>query len=82
MAEAFMTTFKHDYVRISVPADAESVLHQLPLWLGHHNELHLQRKLGYRLPRELIVRSIHEVLSSFLRSSKSCYVQQVMTSVQ
>ncbi|MGH1575058.1 integrase core domain-containing protein [Methylobacterium sp. P31] len=57
MAEAFVRTLKCDYVRISVLPDAESVLHQLPVWLAHFNDLHPHHALGYRSPREFIARS-------------------------
>ena len=64
MAEAFVRTLKRDYVRVSPIPDAQSVLRQLPLWLAHYNELHPHRALGYRSPREFIVRSTQESLSS------------------
>jgi putative transposase len=60
MAEAFVRTLMRDYVRVSVLPDAESVLRQLPVWLAHHDDLHPHRALGYRSPRELIVRSTQE----------------------
>lgn len=58
-----MRTLKRDYVLVSLLPDAESVLRQLPVWLAHHNDLHLHRALGYRLPREFIARSTQETLS-------------------
>ena len=63
MAEAFVRTLKRDYVRISVIPDAQSVVHQLPIWLAHYNELHPHRALGYRSPREFIAQSTQKELS-------------------
>lgn len=40
----------------------QSVLRQLPVWLAHYNNLHPHRALGYRSPREFIVRLIKEAL--------------------
>jgi putative transposase len=54
MAEAFVRTIKRDYVRVSPAPDAKSVLHQLPSWLAHYNEVHPHKALGYRSPREFI----------------------------
>jgi putative transposase len=54
MAEAFVRTFKRDYVRVSPCPDAEAVLRQLPSWFAHYNEVHLHKALGYRSPREFI----------------------------
>jgi putative transposase len=54
MAEAFVRTFKRDYVRVSPCPDAEAVLRQLPSWFAHYNEVHPHKALGYRAPREFI----------------------------
>ncbi|MHB2206527.1 hypothetical protein [Methylobacterium sp. CM6257] len=54
---------KRDYVRVSVLPGAESVLRQLPVWPGHHNDLHPHRTLGYRSPREFIARATQVTLS-------------------
>jgi putative transposase len=54
MAEAFVRTIKRDYVRVSSLPDAETLLRQLPSWLAHYNEVHPQKALGYRSPREFI----------------------------
>jgi putative transposase len=54
MAEAFVRTFKRDYVRVSPCPDAEAVLRQLPSWFAHYNEVHPHKALGYRSPREFI----------------------------
>ncbi len=54
MAEAFVRTFKRDYVRVSPCPDAAAVLRQLPDWFAHYNEVHPHKALGYRSPREFI----------------------------
>jgi putative transposase len=54
MAEAFVRTFKRDYVRVSPCPTAEAVLRQLPSWFAHYNEVHPHKALGYRSPREFI----------------------------
>ena len=54
MAEAFVRTFKRDYVRVSSCPNAEAVLRQLPGWFAHYNEVHPHKALGYRSPREFI----------------------------
>jgi putative transposase len=50
MAEAFVRTFKRDYVHVSECPDAETVLRSLPVWFTHDNEVHPHRALGYRSP--------------------------------
>ena len=54
MAEAFVRTFKRDYVRAHPCPDAEAVLRQLSGWFAHYNDVHPHRALGYRSPREFI----------------------------
>ena len=54
MAEAFVRTFKRDYVHVSKCPDAETVLRSLPAWFAHYNEIHPHRALGYRSPRQFI----------------------------
>lgn len=54
MAEAFVRTFKRDYVAMSPKPDAATVMRALPGWFDHYNELHPHRALGYRSPREFI----------------------------
>ena len=50
MAEAFVRTFKRDYVAVNPKPDAATVLKSLPVWFKHYNELHPHRALGYRSP--------------------------------
>ena len=54
MAEAFVRTFKRDYVAVNPVPDARTVMLALPEWFDHYNELHPHRALGYRSPREFI----------------------------
>jgi len=54
MAEAFVRTFKRDYVRVNPCPDAETVIDALPDWFRHYNTLHPHKALGYRAPREFI----------------------------
>jgi putative transposase len=54
MAEAFVRTFKRDYVAFNPTPDAETVIQSLPIWFEHYNALHPHRALGYRSPREFI----------------------------
>jgi putative transposase len=54
MAEAFVRTFKRDYVAVNSKPDAETVIRALPDWFDHYNRLHPHRALGYRSPREFI----------------------------
>lgn len=54
MAEAFVKTFKRDYVSVNAIPDAKTVIAQLPLWFEHYNTLHPHKALGYRSPREFL----------------------------
>lgn len=54
MAEAFVRTFKRDYVRVGDRPDAETVLRSLPAWFNHYNEVHPHRALRYQSPRQFI----------------------------
>jgi putative transposase len=54
MAEAFVRTFKRDYVAFNPKPDAATVIQSLPAWFEHYNALHPHRSLGYRSPREFI----------------------------
>lgn len=56
MAEAFVKTFKRDYVSVNPIPNAETVIAQLPLWFEHYNTLHPHKALGYRSPREFLSR--------------------------
>jgi transposase InsO family protein len=52
MAEAFVKTFKRDYVYLNRLESAESILRQLPTWFEDYNNIHPHKGLGMRSPRE------------------------------
>jgi putative transposase len=52
MAEAFVKSFKRDYVYLAELHDAESVLRELAAWFEDYNEHHPHRGLGMKSPRE------------------------------
>ena len=54
MSEAFVKTFKRDYLRISPLPDAPSVLRQFAGWIEDYNEIHPHSALRMRSPREFI----------------------------
>jgi putative transposase len=54
MAEAFVKTFKRDYVSVNAIPDAKTVIAQLPMWFEHYNTLHPHKALGYQSPREFL----------------------------
>ena len=60
MAEAFVRTFKRDYVAVNPKPDAATVIAALPGWFDHYNALHPHRALGYRSPREFIASRANE----------------------
>jgi putative transposase len=59
MAEAFVKTFKRDYVYLARLQDAQTVLRQLSAWFDHYNEVHPHRGLGMRSPRQFRALSRH-----------------------
>ncbi len=52
MAEAFVKTFKRDYVHAKPLYNARYVLEQLPKWFDDYNEHHPHKALKMRSPRE------------------------------
>lgn len=52
MAEAFVKTFKRDYVHVNRLDNAESVLAQLPIWFEDYNVSHPHKGLKMMSPRE------------------------------
>ncbi len=52
MAEAFVKTFKRDYVSIHRTPDAVSVLDHSPAWFADNNAVHPHSSLRYRSPNE------------------------------
>lgn len=66
MAEAFVKTFKRDYVSVNPTPDAQTAIRCLPKWFDHYNQLHPHRSLGYRSPREFIaIRSTQGEVSGY-----------------
>ncbi len=57
MAEAFVKTFRRDYLYLARLDDAATVLRQLPAWFDDYNENHPHRGLGMRSPRQYRARS-------------------------
>jgi putative transposase len=54
MAEAFVKTFKRDYVRVNPIPDAAAALALINHWMEDYNTVHPHSRLGYRSPREYI----------------------------
>ena len=54
VAEAFVKTFKRDYVRVNPLPDATTVLQQIAGWFDDYNQNHPHSGLGMRSPREFI----------------------------
>src|SRR6201981_1416428 len=54
MAEAFVKTFKRDYVRVNPIPDARTALLRIDHWMEGYNSEHPDSRLGYRSPREYI----------------------------
>lgn len=52
MAEAFVKTFKRDYVYLAELPDATTVLEQLPRWFADYNENHPHKGLKMLSPRQ------------------------------
>ncbi|HEU5380279.1 MAG TPA: integrase core domain-containing protein [Ktedonobacteraceae bacterium] len=52
MAEAFVKTFKRDYVEVNPAQEASTVLRHLAQWFEHYNENHPHKALKMRSPRE------------------------------
>ena len=53
-AEAFVKSFKRDYVYVHDRPDAQTVLSQLPQWFEDYNENHPHKGLRLKSPREFI----------------------------
>ena len=54
MAEAFVKTFKRDYVYVHDRPDAKTVMSQLDQWFEDYNEYHPHKGLKMKSPRQFI----------------------------
>jgi putative transposase len=54
LCEAFVKTFKRDYVRVNPLPDAVTALRQIAGWIADYNEVHPHSALKMRSPREFI----------------------------
>jgi putative transposase len=54
MAEAFVKTFKRDYVYVHDRPDAQTVMSQLDQWFEDYNEYHPHKGLNMKSPRQFI----------------------------
>jgi putative transposase len=54
VAEAFVKTFKRDYVRVNAIPDAQTALAAVSHWMNDYNDVHPHSRLAYRSPREYI----------------------------
>lgn len=54
LSEAFVKTFKRDYLRVNPLPDADAVLRQIAGWIDDYNEIHPHSALRMRSPREFI----------------------------
>ncbi len=70
MAEAFVKTFKRDYVFIHDRPDARTVMSQLHHWFEDYNEHHPHKGLRMKSPREFIRSKSVENL--YLSQNKAC----------
>ena len=52
IAEAFVKTFKRDYVRVNPIPDAAMALAAIETWMTDYNEVHPHSRLGYRSPSD------------------------------
>jgi putative transposase len=52
MAEAFVKTFRRDYLRLSILPDAATVLRLLPAWMDDYNTIHPHSALRFQSPTE------------------------------
>src|SRR5205807_1169740 len=57
MAEAFVKTFKRDYVRVNPIPNAAAALAMIDRWMEDYNTVHPHSRLGYHSPREYIMLS-------------------------
>lgn len=66
MAEAFVKTFKRDYVSVNPVPDAQTAIDKLPIWFEHYNSFHPHKALSYRSLKEFLADKKRQ--SSFIGS--------------
>lgn len=54
IAEAFVKTFKRDYLFVNDRPDAQTILNQLAAWIEDYNEMHPHKGLRMLSPRGFI----------------------------
>ncbi len=54
MSEAFVKTFKRDYVRVNPLPNAQVALRQIAGWIDDYNDVHPHSALKMRSPGEFI----------------------------
>jgi len=59
MAEAFVKTFKRDYVRVNPLPGAPAALRQIAGWIDDYNDVHPHSALRMRSPGEFIRAQAH-----------------------
>jgi transposase InsO family protein len=69
MTEAFVKSFKRDYVFVHDRPDANTVLAQLPSWFEGCNESHPHKALRLKSPR-VFVRSFHQPAAGPVRQGQ------------
>jgi len=52
IAEAFVKTFRRDYLQLSILPDPETVLRLLPAWMDDYNTIHPHSALRFHSPAE------------------------------
>jgi putative transposase len=57
IAEAFVKTFKQDFVYFQERLDAKTVIAQLEQWFEHYNEYRPRKRLKMKTLRQLIHRT-------------------------
>jgi transposase InsO family protein len=63
MAEAFVKTFKRDYVWSADLSDARRVMEQLPQWFEDYNEVAPHKGLKMLSPRQFRRKQEHQQLT-------------------
>jgi transposase InsO family protein len=69
MAEAFVKTFKRDYVRVSPIPDAATALAIIDYWMEDHNTVHPHSRLGYRSPGSISLCFLNPLVSGLTGST-------------